>query len=166
MKRQPKIGEKVWVKKVSSEKVCTVKSINWIYVTVRPLCARQDVEVTIDDIEYIAEEILDGKEKSEIIKRLVKNETLIGDKTNYYREVATLNNLIKKYPDLDFWREFDPGFQAKSLMWYFGGGKLKINDSFNNFNLDFSPKKSTIGEVKLGEDVKVEKQQTLRDILS
>ena len=85
MKRQPKIGEKVWVKKVSSEKVCTVKSINWIYVTVRPLCARQDVEVTIDDIEYVAEETLDGKEKSEIIKRLVKNETLIGDKTNYYR---------------------------------------------------------------------------------
>lgn len=164
--RTPKIGEKVWVKKISSDKPCTIKSISWIYINVRPLHARQDVEVTIDDIEYISPETLTGEEKKEIVNRLVKPETFKEDISYFYREISTLNNLVKKYPNLDFWREFAPNFQVKSLMWWFGGGTIQMNDFYNFYLLDFDVKKTTIGKDKIGEDIKIEKQQTIKEILN
>ena len=166
MSRQPKIGEKVWVKKISSDKPCTVKSINWIYVNVRPLHAHKDIEVMISDIEFISPEVLTGKEKCEIVNRLVDPNTFKENMSNFYRELSTLNNLIKKYPNLDFWREFTPNFKVKSLIWWFGGGAIQMNDFYNFYSLDFKVKKDTIGTVKLGEDIKIEKQQTLKDILN
>ena len=166
MNRKPKIGEKVWVRKICKNKPCTIKEIKWIYIYVRPFHAKENVEVTIDDIEYIQPEMLTGEEKYTIVNKLVKSEMFKENISNFNMEIATLNFLIKKYPNLEFWRQFDPGFQVKSLKWWIGSGMMQMNNFYNLFELDFEQKKTTIGDKKLGEDIKIEKQQTFKELLT
>lgn len=165
MSRQPKINEKVWVKSICQDKPCTVKEINWIYVKVKPF-RKEAEEVLIDEIEFIEPETFSGEEKKSIILRLVKQE-ILKESSNYYREVATLNNLIKKYPNLNFWRQFNAGFQVRSLMWFLGKGASQMNNFYNQFELDFKTKKIIIPQQeKIGKDESLKNKQTVMDLLN
>jgi hypothetical protein len=168
--RKPRVGDKIKVKKTTLPQydgiVCTIKKVNWIYVTILPKYGRQEIEITDDDIEsYENKEAFSGDEKKEIVKKLVLDESLL-DVKNVYRELAILNKLIDKYPDLDFWRGFAPGYQARSIAWWLGGGSEELRTEYMKLSLDFSVKESKTGEVKLGEDIVKTKNQSLQSWLN
>ena len=169
MSRKPKAGDKVYVKSSIlpqfAGKPLTVKEVKFMYVEVLPKYARQTVEIMDDDIEsYLEPEKLTNDERFQIIDRVVFKEMLDVEGARFH-EIIFLNKLVIKYNNLDFWRSFDPGFQAKSLSWFLGGGKPQIYQFYNAFTLDFDKKVSVIGNVKLGEDIEIKKIKTLENWL-
>lgn len=104
------------------------------------------------------------KERHQMVRRFVKPEKLRLAKER--REQNTfLAMLLKRYPDVAFWRAFDPCFQVRSLLWWRGGGKADLERAYNAFRLDFEPKPSIVGDKKLGNDVIVNRKPTLREWL-
>ena len=168
--RKPRVGDKIKVKHSVlpeyRDKTFTIKKVSWMYLSVLPKNERQEIEITDDDIEsYENRESLSGDEKKEIIRRLVLEEMLTDIKV-MIKELSCLNRLIDKYPDCDFWRNFTPGYQAKSMVWWLGGGKEEVRTEYSKLSLDFSVKELTIGEDKLGEDTIFSQSKTLSSWLN
>jgi hypothetical protein len=168
--RKPRVGDKIKVKPSVLPQyrdiICTIKKVNWIYLAILPKYSRQEIEITDDDIEsYENRESLSGDEKKDIIKRLVLEEMLV-DIKSMISELSCLNRLLDKYPDCDFWRNFTPGYQAKSVAWWLGGGKEEVRTEYSKLSLDFSVKELIIGEDKLGEDTTFSQSKTLSSWLN
>ena len=93
---------------------------------------------------------LEKGEKKKILLSLLKEDVQTID---WKIEMSVLNRLLKKYPDLDFWRTFSPGYRVNSLRWFMGEGEKSIRKYYGLFNLDFEPKeKKIVGDKKVGED--------------
>jgi hypothetical protein len=78
--------------------------------------------------------------------------------------------LFEKYPDLDFWRGFNPHFEINSLTYFFGpAGKRYIKKAFLIFSFEGieRPVKPVLQSEKVGEDRVVKtKPRTVRDFLN
>lgn len=166
MARIPREGEKVFIKNIPqysspNGKICTITRTGLGMVWVKPKHWRgEDLEIDEEDIEYTEPESFTPAERKELVKRLVKQETL-QDPKNLILELANIKKLIAKYPNLDFWRGFKPLFQVKSLLWFFGGGKNDLRFAYNEKTLDLSVPKTenaNIGTEKIGEDVVINKK--------
>lgn len=162
MSRQPRINEYIKVKGIPelADKEVKVVASALGSVWVKPYKrAREDIEVSLNQVEFIEPEKLETKEKYEIIEKLVKPELLEQDKTRYKIELAILNRLYEKFPNIDFWKSFDPGYQAKSIIWWQGGGKDDLRKAFNEFALDTNRGKPQnrveLTSEKIGEDVQI-----------
>lgn len=140
----------------------TVTSIVLDTIFARRKSARQDESFDLDiKFEYIDEEKLTGKEKYEILDRLVKPEILL-DMAKKNFQLSVLNKHIKKHPNLDFWRQFDPGFKTFNLLWYYGDGAQMLNFKYQEFTFDLDSKASKpdnkLSESKIGEDITVKQK--------
>jgi hypothetical protein len=138
--RKPKINEKVYIKTIPQAmrgkgKPATVKAVVLDSVTVK-LFHSETVDVHISDIDYIKAEKFSGKESEEIIIRLVKAETLC-EPNQLILQRKFLNILIEKYPSLQFWKNFSPKYQVRSLIWWLAGGKMEMMKEYNKYTLDF-----------------------------
>ena len=139
--RLPKIKDKVFIKTVPefqrgnpANKYCIVDGSLLSTVFVRPKNSRNKAfDVHIDDIEFVESEIekprgdkrLTKEEQETIITRLVNPEMLaIAGILN--REKAHLRKLAKEYNDPNFWINFAPEFQVKSLIWWLRGGTMQM----------------------------------------
>lgn len=161
--RKPRIKEKVWIKNIPQYappdgKLCTVTNAALGLVWVKPKYHRgPDLEVDLDDIVYAEPETLSAEERAELVKRFVKVE-LLREMNNYHIELGLMKTLLKKYPNCNFWRNFRPGFQLKSLRWWLGNGKNDLRYIYNEKSLDInSSKRQTvnIGAEKIGEDIAI-----------
>lgn len=85
-----------------------------------------------------------GKEKREIIKRLVK-QPRVDDKYFWPREMKILNKLWEKYPDPKFWETFVLTFQLNSLAWLLTeDGQAQLYKQKAHFDLDANKKQTII----------------------
>ncbi len=79
---------------------------------------------------------LSGSEVTAIVKRFVKPDSYKG---NSKRERSAFTKLFGQYPDPEFWRKWDLGFQLNSLYWLIGAdGKEKLDLGYKMFHLDLS----------------------------
>lgn len=103
--------------------------------------------------------------KRELLNKLLFVPT--GSRGGFYKkEYALLNQLLKKYPDLNFWKIVDVE-KVSSLTLYLGEDIFQISHKYKNY--DFQPKfKNTefeLGE-KYGEDYNTAKQpKTIKNFL-
>jgi hypothetical protein len=95
--------------------------------------------------------LIPHKVKMDIIRVLVKPETLEIPRA-WGREIKMFNQLLLKYPDEKFWKDYKLEYQLNSIAWLKGGGKedleiawryYKITNSKNN-SLDSTLKAPTI----------------------
>ena len=167
--RKPKVGETVKIKGIPdlAGKEVKVTACALGYAWIKPYKgAREDIEVPLDLIEFVQPQEFTGKEKRELIKKWVKEESF-ADVKIMGRETGIFNSLFEKYPNLEFWREFEPGFQVASLNWWAGSGKDDLRAAFNSFSLDLSSSKSNNVQTqteKIGEDVQIKKKISYRDL--
>lgn len=157
--RKPKIGEYIKVNGVPElvGKEVKVAACALGSVWVKPKYAREDIEVPIDLIEFIEPEKLGGHEKNELIKKWV-DEKNIESQSLFNNEKRFLNLLIEKYPNLQFWRNFDPGFKVKSLIWWLAGGKMDIQKFYNYYCVDINVSTNNnlhLENQKIGEDIEI-----------
>ena len=164
-KRIPKINDIVRVNavEISPAKDCKILSIVLDSIFVRPKFSRQDFEIKEDQIvSWVNEEILTGKEKETIIRRLVKEEFLKSeDFHQLHNQLHILKRLIVEYPNLDFWRNFSPPTRVVSLAQYMGANKDALRFQYNQATLDLGAKeqvKEVLSEEKIGEDIIVKKR--------
>ena len=173
--RIPKVGEKISCNCLPqfAGVELTIKSVMLGTVFARVKRGREDVPLEEDQFTYLEPETLTGAEKKEIIIRLVK-ESYISDILAFRKEQGMLNKLIIKYNNCEFWKDFDPGFQVRSLVFFLGqNGSPQIEQKFKQFTLDKLSSKSdnkgsnsTLRAEKIGEDVNIEnKPKNLLDIL-
>ncbi len=140
----------------------TVTSIVLDTIFARKKFARADESFDSDvKFEYAEIEKLTGKEKYDILERLVKPESLDEmSKKNF--QLSILNKHIKKYPNLDFWRQFDPGFKTFNLLWFYNDGAKMLNFKYQEFTFGVDSKgskpQSVLSEAKIGEDVLVKQK--------
>lgn len=169
--RTPKIGEKIKILNDSSEKIYKISelSIDGSYIVAKEFWKKkaQNTNILLENIIYLEPESLSGIEKNQLLDKFVKADFL-PDFVTRHRELGVLNRLIKAYPNLDFWRNFNPNFQVKSLLWWFGGGKKDLIVAYNYFTLNLTtPQKSVnLQSEKIGEDVQINKKpKTFLDLL-
>jgi len=79
----------------------------------------------------------------------VITENLKGIK-NQIRELGLLNTLLEQYPDLFFWRSYDPVIR-QNLLRGLSGREREIEQAYSLYFLDLSSK-TIIGKDKIGED--------------
>jgi hypothetical protein len=154
--RYPKIGEKV--KQDGIEYKITAECMGIYYGKVK--YSREDVELDLSKIEYLEGEKLSKKDLFIILEKLIKEETLKREKIE---QLKLFGRLRKKYPDISFWRDyFEPKYKVAGLLWYFGNGASELELEYKKFTLDLSltgkPEKVIIGDVKVGNDLKIEKK--------
>lgn len=177
--RQIKLNERVLVKTSSipelKGKIVTVKQIKWIELTVRIFPrGRIDYYLLDSDIEFLEPEKLLISEKKRIVKSFFDPNFIKSFKGIEYhqfinREIGILNELVEKYPDLSFWRNYIPDFSVKSICWYFSpDGEALLKKHYSTFvsKVEFVKKESNIGEQKLGEDIKIQKPKSVFDWLN
>ena len=159
--RTPKIGEKVNIK--SDSLIYKIFDVSPDLLSVKIIEYRKKKSeiktILSQDLIYIDPEQLSGKEKNQLVDKFVKADFL-PDFATRYKELSVLNRLLKLYPNLDFWRNFNPNFQVKSLLWWFGGGKKDLIVAYNYFTLNLTtPQKSVnLQSEKIGEDVQINKK--------
>ena len=168
--RIPKIGEKVNIKSDSLiYKIFDVSQDLLVVKVVEYRKKKSEIKTILaQDLIYIDPEQLSGKEKNQLVDKFVKPDFL-PDFATRYKELSVLNRLLKLYPNLDFWRNFNPNFQVKSLLWWMGGGKKDLILAYNSFtlNLTTTQKPVSLQAEKIGEDVKVQKKiSTFSDLFS
>jgi hypothetical protein len=167
--RKPKVGEIVKVKGIPdlADKEVKVTAVALGYAWIKPYKrAREDIEVPLDLIEYIAPEEFTALEKRALIKKWVKESSLLDFKA-VNKEVGVFNVLFEKYPNTEFWKQFELGFQVISLSWWVGGGKDDLRAAFNTFSLDLSSSKSNNVQTqteKIGEDIQIKKKISYKDL--
>lgn len=174
MSRRPKKNDRVYIGGIPEyfQVEMKVKSTLLESVFVRPKGGREDIEVSESDLFYLDLEELESGEKIELIKKLVKEEFLT-DIILLRREQGVLNRLLKKYPDVDFWRGLEIGFQMRSLLFWIGkNGSPQIEQMYREFTLDKNTAKgnnksvTNITTEKVGEDIVVRaKPRNLLDII-
>lgn len=177
--RTPKIGEKIKLNKdtLNPDKIYKIVELIYnllsekeiLYVIIKEFNKKGSpkIKVSIDDITYIEAETLSGEEKHKLLDKFVKADFL-PDFTTRHKELGVLNRLIKAYPNLDFWRNFNPNFQVKSLLWWFGGGKKDLIVAYNYFTLNLTTPQKVVSlqSEKIGEDVQINKKpKTFLDLL-
>jgi hypothetical protein len=175
--RKVKINDRLIVKKSSIPelmgKEVIVKKVNWIELTVRLPHGRQDYFLLDSDIDFLEPEQLSSLEKRAIIKKMIDEKSLNSKRGEGYfkfinHEVGALNQLIEEYPDLDFWRQYTPDFSVKCISWYLSPeGDDLLRKHYNPFvsKVDFKKKETSIGQQKLGDDVKIQKPKSVIDWL-
>lgn len=101
--------------------------------------------------------------KKEIIDRLVEPKYDIG------LEIKTINKLIEKYP-IDFLSTVRLYFKVKSLLWFIGGGKTRLEEFYKVWlsrnSLILEREEVKIEENKIGEDKPAKKAKTLKAFLN
>lgn len=163
-KREPKKGEKVLYQGIEHK----VESYCLGTVQLRKKFARDFIFVDLDAIEFITElkkktklpptkEKLTQEEVSGLLKRLVKEEFL---KDNFKLEITLFYRLFRKYNNREFWLEFTPAFQVKSLLYWINSGGEDLRIFFNKMTLDLSRNspKIELSEEKIGEDYQIKKK--------
>lgn len=89
------------------------------------------------------ENLLDHKTKLKTIGLIVKEEVMKGNPKMWAREVKLINQLIKSYPDRDFWLNLHLGFSLHSLAWFkLPEGAVELEKSWRFFKLQKSQKKT------------------------
>lgn len=131
--------------------------------------ARQDEMVAAADLEVIEEIVIDKLskvEKGELLKKLVEPETL---KTKYVEELVLLNMLVKKFPNLSFWRNhFAPALKVDSLTFWLYVQADVVEKEYRAWTIDLttSREENKLEKDKVVEDVEIKKKpKTLLDIL-
>lgn len=98
-----------------------------------------------------------------LAKRFVKE-----DKYNPANDLMVLYRLFKKFPNRQFWLNYDLGFQLNSTFWFLskeGNEKLKTDYSIFTLHID-SRKPVEISDSKFGEDYKIKpKPKSIMDLL-
>lgn len=96
------------------------------------------------------------KVRQKMVELFVKKEAIV-----WPRELKITEQLIKKYPEPDFWLHMDLGFQLNSLAWFIGSeGAAEIMRRYKLYKFDLPIKEEyNIGKEKVGEDKKIEKRQ-------
>lgn len=162
--RKARIGEIIKIRGIPelADKEVRVVAIALGQVWIKPKKnAREDIEVPLDMVEFIEAEKLETKEKYEIIDKLVKPELLEQDKGRYRIELAILNRLYEKFPNKEFWINFDPGFKIASMIWWQGRGRDDFRKFYNSYCLDMNAAKPQtkviLSTEKIGEDVQITK---------
>lgn len=169
--RRLKPGLKVVLKTPSNpelnEKTATIKQVGLFGVTVSIGRGRgvKLYDVAEEEIVVTTPDSLSGEEKRAIIRALVKPEREL-TLQDYVVELAQFNRLLKRFPSLDFWRSFNPGFKVFSVIWFLGGGKAELMSAYNAFTLEFKPKAVKTDGVKIGDDIAVVKKPNLRQWLN
>lgn len=164
--RKPRISEKVCVIGLTGYEpgnpdgnYCKIDG--YFLDTVYLKCGGKVIETTIDKIEYLEEKKISKDDKAEIVKRLIKPEFL--KKIPIKNVIIYLNLLLKKYKDIEFWLDgFNPGYQAKSLSWWIGGGKDELRKAYDMFTKDYTTPivdlKANLEKEKIGSDTVLTKR--------
>lgn len=93
-------------------------------------------------------------EISRVIKRYVYKENL---DTNSSQEIIFFYLLLKEYPDMKFWWNWDLGFMVKSLIWFRSAdGKYTLERGYKLFHFEFDKPSNgadnIMADEKVGED--------------
>lgn len=70
------------------------------------------------------------KTKLLILKTHLRPEILAEGPKMYAREMKNLNDLLKKYPEEQFWLDLHPGYGVRSLAWFKGEGFIQIEQAW------------------------------------
>lgn len=107
-----------------------------------------------------------GRERRDLIERLVKAENLSASKI-WAREMVIAKKLFNKYPDVRFWSYFALTYKLNSLAWLIGEGNNEVNRQWNYFLLDKAPNNETIeGEVIIGQmEFELKSPKTLKEFM-
>lgn len=131
--------------------------------------ARAEEMVAISDLEIINEPIkpkvdkLSNKERGEILTRLVEQESI---KLNFKREWAILNLLIKKFNNLEFWREgFKPALKVESLAYWYHRPEVEQLYKTWAINLESKRVEIVLEKEKIGEDIQTTNGTRYKNIL-
>lgn len=157
-KRNPKINERVYVLGLKGfgpgEKTCKVHGffLDTVYVRLEP--RKPLVEVDLKDVVYVEKDKLTTTEKTYILWKHLTPEMY--SRLDAKVEYSLLGRLVKKYPDLSFWRDFNPPYQVKSLLYWLGNGRQEFKQFYNEFTQDISTPTQNITKnitsEKIGED--------------
>ncbi len=171
--RTPKAGDRIFAKGIPQfvgiELVIKSVMLGTVFARQKGRGRREDIELQDGDFDYADPIELTSEEKREIVKRSVKSDFL-PDILAFRKELGILNILFSKYPCNEFWKNFDCGFQLRSLSWWCGGGADDLRKHFNEYSLSKRGLTSeaqpiTLREDKIGEDVEVKlKPKKLTDI--
>ena len=94
-------------------------------------------------------------EKKNIVDRLVDVPTK-GKRPFWAREMTLLNRLLKRWPQLDFWKKVNLGEKAPSLAYFLTDiGVDRITRKYNEFNFEIPPPKAYPLGSKIGEDTPI-----------
>ena len=180
--RTPKVGDKIFVKTIpaykkgnTGNKYCIIESILLDTIFCRPKSSRnKQIDVSIDDIEFVeSEKVVEDKltreDRANIVRRLVMEETLKED-GQFVRELQFLGKLIKQYPSVKFWRNFNPSFQVRTCLWWLGNGRDQMRVFWNKEMLDLScnghKTEVKLEKEKIGADLPVKRRvKNLIDLL-
>lgn len=102
------------------------------------------------------------KTKIKIIDRLVE------EGYNKGMELKMVNTLIHRYT-LDFMKSVRLDFTVKSLIWFLGKGRPKIEEFYHNYLRRKYPeekKEIELEQEKIGEDLIITKKQKLTEFLN
>ena len=89
----------------------------------------------------------------------------IPENCNWPKEIKIANKLLKKYPDIKFWRSLDLDRKPMTLSFFLTGkGKRFLKGKYFIYKriskLDLNPKKEyNISKEKVGEDKKIKKKK-------
>lgn len=104
--------------------------------------------------------------------KLLVSKFVLKDQLNWPKEIRIAKKLLKEYPDFNTWTQLKLDFKLNSLAFFLTDeGKvhltiLKFNKSKENVLDLFSKQSESIGEEKLGQDVKTDsKPLSLKDFL-
>jgi hypothetical protein len=94
-----------------------------------------------------------------LCKRFLKEDDSVNKYYDPVNSVVTMYQLIKRYPNREFWLAYELGFQLRSLYWLLGkDGKERLDRDWSIAQLDLGPQvEQIVGTEKVGEDVVVEK---------
>lgn len=181
--RKPKVGDKIWInsdqrysKDSDNSRYCVITAILDSVIFCRPKYSRgEEIHVEISNIDYVEPEKIKSKKKKKklpklnqpisnseretIIRRLVKEESL-NESGGMVREIMVFYKLYRKLNDLEFWQNFTPAFQVRSLLYWLNTGYNDLRVFFNKNTLDISSKtpQYNLSQEKIGEDIVTKKK--------
>lgn len=119
------------------------------------------------DNKIIKEKPLIGRnEIVRIVKKLLKDDAYVPA-----RDIPVFYKLLKQYPDVKFWTNYDLGFKLNAMFWLVGSdGQQKLKSDYAVFLLDLKPEQPYVLEIeKVGDDFTTEqnnkKSTNLADFL-
>ena len=173
--RQPKIGEKIKINGV--EHRITSECMGLYYA--RPKFARQDIEIDLDNIEYLSEPKvkkvkkikekppvkITREERGMILRNLVEPDSL---RDNFQREIMILARLVRKFPHKEFLLEgFRPEIKASSLLYWIDRPEVEKLYKIFAISLTQPQKEIKLEDEKVGEDIQIERRpRNLLELLS
>lgn len=84
----------------------------------------------------------DYQTKKYLVEKYLKPEKIKGNLT---KETYLAGEVLKKYPNVNFWRHFDLGFKLNSLAFFkTSDGEMLVSDAFSQFSFDLKPQTSYI----------------------